>query len=337
MDTAATVGKTIQKSTENIGDTLYDAAVDAINATEYAAEVVVGATQDAALDARDLVLVRPATLSPYPVSGSVPSPLRQSVLPEVLCLVLGLILTWKSGALLNSISVYLHRSVCRQQDVADYLGINYGPLKQKRRAQRNWKKAKALAIFAVQAARRRRQAAPPAPAVPSRSATVSSVPSRRSEPESTQSSVDYLNRHGADFLSPRCAGLAAPPSIAPPPRCPASEASPQSVCPLCAAGSERWWESWTVRVPAGCGFVFKEVAQRRFPLQQTLAPLTNAPHRRPCLCRQQARVSRSATSRGSTRGLRSRRPPLRSWRRTRTLPAAAASPLGDDEHRRSRN
>lgn len=55
---ATEVGVTIKESTEHLGDTLYDAAVDAINATEYAAEVVVGATQDAALDARDIVLVR---------------------------------------------------------------------------------------------------------------------------------------------------------------------------------------------------------------------------------------------------------------------------------------
>lgn len=64
------VGQTIQKSTEQLGDTLYDAAVDAINATEHAAEVVVGATQDAALDARDAVLVR----TPYSSSRCMPFP-----------------------------------------------------------------------------------------------------------------------------------------------------------------------------------------------------------------------------------------------------------------------
>lgn len=87
-----------------------------------------------------------------------------------------------------------------RQDLADYVGIEYGPLKRKRRAQRNWKKAKALAIFAAAAELRRRQTA----AQPVRSPTLSSVASMRaSQRASTQASEDLLSREGADQLSPR--------------------------------------------------------------------------------------------------------------------------------------
>lgn len=61
---ATEIGVNIKKTTEHLGDSLYDVAVDAINATEYAAEVVVGATQDAALDARDAALVSAASTRP---------------------------------------------------------------------------------------------------------------------------------------------------------------------------------------------------------------------------------------------------------------------------------